>query len=199
MLVIIYYLPLLTQDYSRVKYCHPTFYPVFGPAFRPPLFPVFPEAERAVVAELSPEVVVWAAESEVVFVVVDLSPEVQRAVAAELSPEVVVWAVKPEAEHAVVAEPEVVFVAAELSLEVVVWAVEPEAEHAVVAEPEVVFVAVEPEAVVVSEPQVSVDIAVASVVLVPVFVVVVGFDSSGRPRFLVFPNVDYFASSSSSV
>jgi hypothetical protein len=181
MLAIIYYLPLLTQDYSRVKYRHPTFYPVFGPAFHPPLFPVFPEAERAVVAELSPEVVVWAAESEVVFVVVDLSPEVQRVVVAEPSPEVVVWAVEPVA----------VFVVAELS---------PEAEHAVVAElfPEVVWAA-EPEAVFVSEPLVSVDIAAAVVVLVPVFVVVVGFDSSGRPRFLVFPNVDYFASSSSSV
>jgi hypothetical protein len=60
----------------------------------------------------------------------------------------------------------------------------------VVAEPEVVFV---------SEPQASVDIAVAFVVLVPVSVVVVGVDSSGRPTFLAFPNVDHFASPSSSV
>ena len=50
-----------------------------------------------------------------------------------------------------------------------------------------------------AEPQVSVDIAVAFVVLVPVSVVVVEVDSSGRPRFLAFPNVDHFASSSSSV
>jgi hypothetical protein len=59
--------------------------------------------------------------------------------------------------------------------------------------------AAETEAVFVSEPQVSVDIAVAFVVLVPVSVVVVEVDSSGRPKFLAFPNVDHFASSSSSV
>jgi hypothetical protein len=74
------------------------------------------------------------------------------------------------------AEPEVVFV---VDLEV--------------SEPEVVFVAD------VAEPQASVDIAVAFVVLVPVSVVVVEVDSSGRPKFLAFPNVDHFASSSSSV
>ena len=69
------------------------------------------------------------------------------------------------------------------------------------AEPEVVFVAAEPEASVadVAEPQASVDIAVAFVVLVPVSVVVVEVDSSGRPKFLAFPNVDHYASSSSSV
>jgi hypothetical protein len=83
----------------------------------------------------------------------------------------------------VVSEPEVfvfVFVAAELSPEVVFW----------VAEPGVVFV---------SEPQASFYIAVAFVVLVPVSVVVVEVDSSGRPKFLVFPNVDHFSSPSSSV
>jgi hypothetical protein len=71
----------------------------------------------------------------------------------------------------------------------------------VVAElsPEVVVLAAEPEVVFVSEPQVSVDIAVAFVVLVPVSVAVVEVDSSGRPKFLAFPNVDHFASSSSSV
>ena len=90
--------------------------------------------------------------------------------AAELSSEVVVLA----------AEPEVVFVAAELSSEVVFW----------VAEPVVAFD---------SEPQVSVDIAVAFVVLVPISVVVVEVDSSGRPKFLAFPSVDHFAISSSSV
>jgi hypothetical protein len=83
----------------------------------------------------------------------------------------------------VVSEPEVfvlVFVAAELSPEVVVF----------VVGPWVVFV---------SGPQASVDIAVAFVVLVPVSVVVVEVDSSGRPRFLAFPNVDHFSSPSSSV
>jgi hypothetical protein len=84
----------------------------------------------------------------------------------------------------VVAElsPEVVFVVAELS-------------------PGIVFVVAEPSpgVVFVSEPQVSVDIAVAFVVLVPVSVVVVEVDSSGRPMFLASPNVDYLASSSSSV
>jgi hypothetical protein len=109
----------------------------------------------------------------------------------------------------VVAEPEVfalVFAAAELSPEVVVLVVEPEVVFVVdleVSEPGVVFVAVVFVAVVsvadVAEPQAFVDIAVAFVVLVPVSVVVVEVDSSGRPKFLVFPNVDYFASSSSSV
>jgi hypothetical protein len=112
-----------------------------------------------------------------VSVVAELSPEVV-VLAAELSPEVVV----------LVAEPEVVSVAAELSPEVVV----------LVVEPEVVFV-VDLEVVSVAEPQASVDIAVAFDVLVPVSVVVVEVDSSGRPKFLAFPNVDHFASSSSSV
>ena len=90
-----------------------------------------------------------------------------------------------------VAEPEVfalVSVAVDLSPEVVVLA----------AEPGVVSVAVVSVADV-AEPQASVDIAVAFVVLVPVSVVVVEVDSSGRPRFLAFPNVDHYASSSSSV
>ena len=51
----------------------------------------------------------------------------------------------------------------------------------------------------VAEPQASVDIAVAFVVLVPVSVFVVEVDSPVRPKFLAFPNVDYFSSSSSSV
>jgi hypothetical protein len=63
---------------------------------------------------------------------------------------------------------------------------------------EVVFVAVASVADI-AELRVSVDIAVAFVALVPVFVVVVEVDSSGRPKFLAFPNVDHFASSSSSV
>ena len=82
---------------------------------------------------------------------------------------------------------------AELSLEAVVLAAEPE-----VSELGVVFVAFVSLADVV-EPLASVDIAVAFVVLVPVSVVVVEVDSSGRPKFLSFPNVDHFASSSSSV
>jgi hypothetical protein len=87
-----------------------------------------------------------------------------------------------------------VFAAPELSHEVAV----------VVAEPAVfvpAFATSEPSpgAVSVSGPQASADIAVAFVVLVPVSVVVVEVDSSERPRFLSFPNVDHFASPSSSV
>jgi len=109
-----------------------------------------------------------------------------------------------EAESVVVAEPEVfalVFAAAELSPEVVVLAVEPEVVFVVdleASEPGVALVAVV-SAADVAEPQASVDIAVAFVVLVPVSVAVVEVDSSGRPMFLAFPNVDHFASSSSSV
>jgi hypothetical protein len=102
-------------------------------------------------------------------------------VAVELSPQVVV----------LVAEPEVfalVSVAAELSPEVVV----------LVSEPGVVFVAVVSVADV-AEPQASVDIAVAFVVLVPVSVVVVEVDSSGRPKFFAFPNICSFPNYSSSV
>jgi hypothetical protein len=112
-------------------------------------------------------------------------------VVAGLSPEVVV----------LVVEPEVVSVAAELSPGAVVLAAEPEVFFVVdleVSELGVVFVAVVSVADV-AEPQASGDIAVAFVVLVPVSVVVVELDSSGRPKFLAFPNVDHFASSSSSV
>jgi len=104
-----------------------------------------------------------------------------------------------EAESVVVAEPEVfalVSVAAELSPEGVVWAAEPESVFVVdleVSEPGVVSVSD------VAEPQASVDSAVAFDILVPVSVVVVEVDSSGRPKFLAFPNVDHYASSSSSV
>ena len=72
-----------------------------------------------------------------------------------------------------------------------------------VAGPEVVFVGTVFVVLVsvadVAGPQASVDIAVAFVVLVPVSVLVVEVDSPGRPNFLVFPTVDHFASSSSSV
>ena len=138
---------------------HPTFYPVF----LPPLFQVFPGAESVVVAQ----------------------PEVFALVS-------------------VVAEPEVfalVFVAVELSPEVVVLAAEPEVASVVdleVSEPGVVFVAVVSVADV-AEPQASVDIPVAFVVLVSVSVVVVEVDSSGRPKFFAFPNICSFPNCSSSV
>ena len=103
-----------------------------------------------------------------------------------------------------VAEPEVfalLFAAAELSPEVVVLVVEPEVVFVVdleVSEPGVVFVAVVSVADV-AEPQASVDIAVAFVVLVPVSVVVVEVDSSGRPKFFAFPNICSLSNCSSSV
>jgi len=90
-------------------------------------------------------------------------------------------------------------VASDLSPDVVVLAAEPEVVPAAGGlSPEVVSVAVVSVADV-AGPQVSVDIAVAFVVLVPVSVVVVEVDSSGRPKFLAVPNVDHSASSSSSV
>ena len=51
----------------------------------------------------------------------------------------------------------------------------------------------------VAEPQVSVDIALAFGVLVPVSVDAAAVDSPGRPRFLAFPSADYYASYSSSL
>jgi hypothetical protein len=79
-------------------------------------------------------------------------------------------------------------VVAELSPEVVV----------LVVEQKVVFAAVASTADV-SEPQASVDIPVVFDVLIPVSVVAFEVDSSERPRFLAFPNVDHYATSSSSV
>ena len=93
---------------------------------------------------------------------------------------------------------------AELSPEIVVLVVEPEVFALVlvaeleVSEPGVVSVAVVSVADA-AEPQASVDIAVAFVALGPVSVVVVEVDSLGHPKFLAFPNVDHFASLSSSV
>ncbi len=87
----------------------------------------------------------------------------------------------------------------------------PEVENALVgvaavsevSEPGVVFVAVVFVALVsvadVAEPRASVDIAPASDVLAPVYVVPVEVDSSECPRFPAFPNVDYYSSSSSSL
>jgi hypothetical protein len=93
-------------------------------------------------------------------------------------------------------------VAAELSPEVAVSAVEPEVVSVAELSPEVAVLVVEPEVVVLvvgaAEPQASADIAVVFVVLVPVSVAVVEVGSSGRPKFLAFPNVDHFASPSSS-
>jgi hypothetical protein len=64
--------------------------------------------------------------------------------------------------------------------------------------PVVVFVAVASVADV-AEPRASVDIALVFDALVPVSVVAVEVDSSARPSFFVFPNIDYYSSSSSSV
>ncbi|HZV47166.1 MAG TPA: hypothetical protein VFG06_07475 [Thermodesulfovibrionales bacterium] len=76
----------------------------------------------------------------------------------------------------------------------------PEVENAVVGVAVFVFVFVALVSVAdVAEPRASVDIALAFDVLVPVSVVAVEVYSSGRPRFLAFPNADYFSSSSSSV
>jgi hypothetical protein len=117
-------------------------------------------------------------------------------VVAELSAEVVVLVAEPEAFAPV-------FGVAEPSPEVVVLAAELFVVELEVSEPGVVFVSVVFVAVVsiadVAEPQASVDIAVAFDGLVPVSVVVAEVDSSGRPKFLAFPNVDHCASSSSSV
>jgi len=72
-----------------------------------------------------------------------------------------------------------------------------------VAGPSVFFVAVVSVALVsiadVAEPQASGDIPVPFDVLFPASVVVAEVYSPRRPRFLAFPNVDHYASSSSSV
>ena len=118
---------------------------------------------------------------------------------------VAVVAVEPEASQlvfvaAVSAEPqasEPVFVAA--------VSAEPEASEpvfvaAVSAEPqasEPVFVALEP--LDVSEPQVSVDIAVVFVALIPAFVVAIEVDIPGFPRIFVHHKICSFANLSSSV
>jgi len=115
-------------------------------------------------------------------------------VGAEPSPEVAVLVVEPEVFA-------LVFAVAELSPGVVVLVVEPEVVFAVdleVSEPGVVSVAVVSVADV-AEPRASVDIAVASAVLVPVSVFVVEVDSSGRPKFFAFPNICSFPNCSSSV
>jgi len=122
-----------------------------------------------VVAELPPDVAVLVAEPGVFAFV---------PVVAELSPDVVV----------LVVEPGVAFVVGVAAV----------SEVSEVSELVVAFVALVSVADV-SEPQASVDIAVAFDFLVPVSVVLVGVDSSGRSRFFAFPNIDYYSSSSSSV
>jgi hypothetical protein len=151
------------------------------------------EVEDAVVAVASVSEV-----AVVAFVVVVVEPEV---VFVSEAAEPVVAAVSEVAEPAASASeaaepvaasvPEVAEPAASAS-----EAAEPVAASVPeVAEPVVAFVVVG----VVSEPQASVDIALAFDVSVPVSVVAVEVDSPGCPRFLAFPNVDYSASSSSSV
>ena len=116
---------------------------------------------------------------------------------SELSSEVVFLAAEPEVFA-------LVFVVVEPSPEVVVLAAGLFVLVLEVSEPGVVFVSVVSVVSValvsiadVVELQASVDIAVASDGLVPVSVVAVEADSSGRPKFLSFPNVYYFANSSS--
>jgi hypothetical protein len=95
-----------------------------------------------------------------------------------------------------VAEPGVAFVVGAASVaeaaEPVVAFVDAAVEPAV-ASVALVFVAG------VAELQAAVDIALVFAVSVPVAAVAVEVDSPGRPRCLVFPNVDSYASSSSSV
>ncbi len=107
-----------------------------------------------------------------------------------------------EAASVPAAEPEafaLVSVAGDLSPEGEVLPAEP-ARGPVAAglSPEVVFAAVVPVADV-AGPPVSVDIAVAVVVLVPVSGLGVEGDSSGRPTCLAVPNAGHSASSASSV
>jgi hypothetical protein len=92
----------------------------------------------------------------------------------------------------VVAEPEVVVLVAEPEVSALVFA-------AAELFPDVVVLAAVHEVAFVSEPQVSVDIAVAFAVLLPVSVVAVEFYNSAHPMFFSFPSVDYFSNSSSSV
>jgi hypothetical protein len=156
-----------------------------------------PEVVSAADLEVSAPAVVSAADLEV------SEPEVVSAADLEVSePEVVSVAAEPEVFALVfaAAEPEVVSVAdPEVSAPGVVSAA---------AEPEVfalVFAVAELSAEVVvsvadvSGPRASADIAAAFAVLAPVSVVAVEVDNPGRPKFLAFPNVDHYASSSSFV
>jgi hypothetical protein len=174
------------SDLSGRRRTRPTFYLPY------PLLHVFLETVCVVIPPgfAGPEVdvvVVAQVVSEVAEPVVDVAVVVVAQVVSEVVEPVVdvaaVVVVEPEVDVAavVVVEPEVVFV------------VDPD-----VSESGIVFVAVVSVADV-AEPQASVDIAPVFVVLVPVSVFAVEVDSSGRPRFLSFPKIDYSASSSSSV
>jgi len=99
----------------------------------------------------------------------------------------------PEAGSILVVGLGVVFAAAALFPWVAVSVAEPEAVFAAALE------AAEPGLVFVSETQASVDIVSASPVLVAASVFLIGVYSSGRPRFLFFPNIGHYSSSSSSV
>jgi hypothetical protein len=187
---------------------------------------VFPEAESVLAAESSPHQVVSAAAlplafsvavgPEVVFAVAELqvvSVVAQPEVFAAAAPEVVSAVVEPRTVFPA-ADPKAFFLVSELQVffaaveaEAVPEVAEPQA-FSVVAVPQVVFVVAQSEVSVVAQPEafaavapeaVSVDIAFAFVVLVPVSVVVAEADSSEHPRFLAFPNADHFASFSSSV
>ncbi len=181
-------------------FCHPTFYPVF----LRPLFQVFLEAEIvSVVSEPSAVAAAVVSEPSAVAAAVVSEPSaVAAAVVSEPSAVAAAVASEPSAvAAAVVSEPSAVAAAvvSEPSAVAAAVASEPSAVAAAVASEPSAVVAVEPGVVFVSEPQVSVDIAVAFVVLVPVSVFAVEADSSGRPRFPVFPNVYHFSNSSSFV
>ena len=140
-----------------------------------------------------PERVVLTAESEVVFEPESIfEPEVAFEPQGILEREVVF---EPEA----VFETEVVFEPRDIFEPEVAFEPQGILEPEVVFEPRDIF---EPEvAFVVSADvaglQASVDIAIAFAVLVPVSGVVVEADSSGRPKFRAFPNVDHYANYSS--
>jgi hypothetical protein len=142
--------------------------------------------------------------------------------AADRPPGVVVFVVAETEAVVAVAETRVVSAAAERSPGVVVAVVETGVVAAAERSPEAVVAVVEAGVVFVAfvsvadvaEHQASADIGFAAVadvaehrasvgidlvydVLVPVSVFAVEGDSSGRPRFSVFPNIDYYSSPSS--
>ncbi len=123
------------------------------------------------------------------FVAADLSRSVVVGLVVELEVVSVVAELQVPALASVAVEPEVVSVISDPEAFVLAF---------VAVEPEVVFVAVASVAHV-AGPQASVDTPVAFAVLVPVSVFAVEADSSGRPKFLAFPNVGRYAISSSSV
>jgi len=154
-------------------------------------------APEAVSAIVEPQAFFPAADPKAFFSVSELQVFF-AAVVLEAVPE----AAEPQA-CSVVAVPQVVFAQSEVSVmaQPKVFAAAALEAASEVAEPQVFFAAAQLQvaSVVVASEAVSVDIAFAFVVLVPASVAVAGADSSGRPKFSVFPNADPFASSSSSV